>query len=102
MSASQGGVAVFPDGREVAAVFTDQKVYVYSTEGAEPQLFPGLEYGEVPVQWSEDGTALYVLQPTDTPAKIFWVERKTAKRTLWMEISPRPIPPGCSGWPGSA
>lgn len=97
ISASQGGLAVSPDGREAVAVSTaDQKVYVYPLGGGEPELFRGLEYGELPVQWSADGAAIFVLQPVDSPPRVRRVERKTGRRTPWIEITP-PDPAGILG-----
>ncbi len=96
ISAAQGGMAVSPDGGEAAAVSTDRKVYVFPLDGGEPQPYPGLEDGEVPIQWSADGKALFVLQRLDSPARVYHVERRTGRRTLWLELAP-PDPGGMLG-----
>ena len=56
----------------------------------EPNLprFPGLEMGEMPIQWSSDGRALYVLGSGDFTTNIYRIDLSSGRRELRTEIVP--------------
>ncbi len=81
--------AVSPDGQMVAAIGPDLKGYLYPTSGnAEPRLIPGLESGDLPTNWSQDGHGLFVYQTGEVPAKVYRVDLTDGKRTLWKQLVP--------------
>ncbi len=81
--------AVSPDGQMVAAIGPDLKGYLYPTSGnAEPRLIPGLESGDLPTNWSQDGHGLFVYQTGEVPAKVYRVDLADGKRTLWKQLVP--------------
>ena len=42
------------DGRYVAAIGLDQKLWIYPVEAGEPRPVPGVAAGEIPFRWSDD------------------------------------------------
>jgi Tol biopolymer transport system component len=81
--------AVSPDGQTVAAIGPDQKGYLYPTSGkGEPRLISGLESGDLPTSWSQDGHALFVYQTGEVPAKVYRVDLAAGKRSLWKQLVP--------------
>ena len=79
---------ISPDGKSVIARGPDGNVFLYSVSSEEPRPVPGLEAGEIPIQWSPDGRFFYVYRRGDVPARIFRVEFSTGKRDLWKELQP--------------
>jgi WD40 repeat protein len=80
--------AVSPDGETVAGVGPDQKGYIYPLTAGEPKSISGLEPGDLPICWSQDGRALYLYRTGEVPAKISRLELATGKKTLWKQIVP--------------
>ncbi|HSP35368.1 MAG TPA: serine/threonine-protein kinase [Thermoanaerobaculia bacterium] len=81
--------AVSGDGRTVAGMTAEQTIALYAVDGAvAPVAMPGVEKGEVPIEWTPDGSALYVYRPTALPAHVFKVNVTTGARELWKEFSP--------------
>ena len=72
----------------LTAVMPDGNAAIFSIEGGPSRPVRGLETGELPVQWSEDGRALFVLKPEGLPAKLFRLDLETGQRSLWKEIAP--------------
>jgi len=79
---------ISPDGKSVIARGPEGRVFLYDISPSEPRPVPGLEPGEIPVQWSPDGKSIYVYRRGDVPARVFRVERETGKRELWKELQP--------------
>jgi hypothetical protein len=44
--------------------------------------------GEVPIQWSPDGSMLYVHQPSALPARIYRINLASGTRELWKQFTP--------------
>ena len=81
--------AVSPDGQMVAAIGPDLKGYLYpSSARGEPRLIPGLDPGDLPTSWSQDGQSLFVYQTGEVPAKVYRVDLATGKRALWKQLVP--------------
>ncbi|HET6219919.1 MAG TPA: protein kinase, partial [Acidobacteriaceae bacterium] len=90
---SQEGVngtafALSPDAQQIAAIGPDEKGYLYPVAGGDPQPIAGFNQGEQPITWSADGQSLYIYQPGELPARVYRLEMKTGKRTLWKELMP--------------
>ena len=79
---------VSPDGQLVAGVGPDQKGYLYSLAGGDPRPINGLEPGDLPINWNQDGRSLYFYRTGEVPAKVYLLELATAKKTLWKQIVP--------------
>jgi serine/threonine protein kinase len=77
-----------PDGQQVIGVGPDEKAYFYPVAGGEPRAVPGIEPGEQPVQWSDDGKAVYFYRLGDLPAKVYRLELLTGHKALWKELMP--------------
>jgi len=85
--------AISPDGKLIAAVGPDRKVWLYPVEeGADSQPRPaaGLSPGDFPIRWSEDGRFLYVARRGELPyrAQIFRLDLARDRKELWREIGP--------------
>ena len=90
---------VAPDGKRIvvyAPEGSDGRYYLSPINGAESTPIPGMEKGEVPIQWSADGRALYVQGPGDFSTKIYRIDPPTGHRELRQEILPDQIQPH---WP---
>jgi eukaryotic-like serine/threonine-protein kinase len=82
------GITVSPDGKSATAISANGTVSIISLESGQARQIPGLAEGELPVQWSDDGRALYVSRPQGLPAKVFRLDLVTGERSLWKEIAP--------------
>jgi len=82
------------DGRFVCGRPAGDDFYLYPTEPGEVKKVQGLQRGEEPTQWTEDGL-LYV-RGYDEPsgaeglitAKVYRLDPFTGRRELWKEIPP--------------
>jgi dipeptidyl aminopeptidase/acylaminoacyl peptidase len=79
---------VSPDSQHVATIGPDQNGTLYPVAGGEPRPIPGMNPGELPITWNEDGDSLYVYQPGELPARVYRLEVKSGKRTLWKTLMP--------------
>jgi eukaryotic-like serine/threonine-protein kinase len=79
---------ISPDSSMVAAIGPDQKGYLYPVAGGEPIPIVGLNVGEQPINWTEDGHSLYIYQPGELPAQVYRLDVKTGQRTLWKQLLP--------------
>ncbi|HEX9407361.1 MAG TPA: WD40 repeat domain-containing protein, partial [Thermoanaerobaculia bacterium] len=80
--------AVSPDGRFVAGMTKDETVAIYPLQGGDPIAVSGAQKSEVPIQWSADGTSLFVYRPTALPAEVFRINLATGARDLWKQFNP--------------
>jgi eukaryotic-like serine/threonine-protein kinase len=80
--------AISPDGQFVVGIGPDQKGYLYPTAGGEPRLFNGVEPGDLPITWSEDGRSIYLYRTGEVPAKVYRLELASGKKSVWKEIAP--------------
>lgn len=83
---------ISPDGKMVVARDPTQTFRLYPTGGGEPQPVKGLKDEEVPIQWNDSGTKLYVWDRT-FPAHIFLVDVTTGQRQPWTTL----VPPDSAG-----
>ena len=79
--------AISPDSQLIAAIGPDQQGYLYPVNGGEPKPIPGFVTGEQPITFSNDG-GLYVYQPGELPVRVFHIDLKSGRRTLWKQLMP--------------
>ena len=80
--------AVSPDGKLIVGIGPDQKGYFYPSDGSEPRGVNGLEAGDLPINWSQDGRSLYLYRTGEVPAKVYKLELATGKKAVWKQIVP--------------
>ncbi len=78
--------AISPDGKYVAGLDSDQRIWIYPIDGAESRMLAELAPGLVPIRWSADGGTLYVYRPTDVPGRILAYDFKAGRTELVREI----------------
>ena len=66
----------------------DKTYYIQPLHGGEPRPIPGLESGDEPIQWSDDGRAVYVIGPGEFATRIYRVNLATGNRRQVKEIDP--------------
>jgi len=79
---------ISPDSSMVAAIGPDQKGYLYPVAGGDAPPIVGLNAGEQPINWTEDGRSLYIYQPGELPAQVYRLDVKTGQRILWKQLLP--------------
>jgi serine/threonine protein kinase len=62
---------------------------VYPITGGAPHSIPGLEPGFVPLQWSEDNSAVYGYRPGQVPTKVYKVNLVTGQKTFIQDLQPK-------------
>ncbi|HKA36069.1 MAG TPA: protein kinase, partial [Thermoanaerobaculia bacterium] len=82
------GSPISPDGKLVAVLDPDGKVFLAPVEGGNLKPVAGLERGEFPIQWSADGRSLYTHRGGEIPAKVWRFDLATGRRELFKEFSP--------------
>ncbi len=87
---------VSPDGRRAAALDPDGEIVLCGLDGTSMRSLAGAEEGEIPIQWSADGRALYVYRPNRLPVRVFELDVASGRRRLWREI-PISDPNGLDG-----
>ena len=83
-----GTMAVSADGENVALTDQDGHVRLFPVAGGAPKAMSGLADGEYPLQWTSDGTSVFVTRNTSPPWRIERVNLNGGERTLWREFSP--------------
>jgi eukaryotic-like serine/threonine-protein kinase len=83
---------VTPDGKRIALVGPEGQHSLCPVDGngaaSSCRSIPGMEPGDFPVQWSGDGSSLFVRGAEEQPLKLFRVDLKTGRRVRWRELSP--------------
>ena len=81
------GGLVSPDGQEIlannGAVFA-----VYPIAGGAPHPIPGLDPDFLPVQWSEDNSAVYGYLSAEIPMKVYKLNLVTGEKTVVQTLQP--------------
>src|SRR5262249_21057695 len=83
-----GGAGPSPDGTRMAGTGPGRRPLIYSLDGSEPRPIPGLEPGDIPIQWSDDGGTLYVSREGQLPRPIYRYSLSSGKKTPWKEVVP--------------
>jgi hypothetical protein len=74
-----------PDDRELLCTEAGLKWTVFSLERQEARPAPGIQDGELVLDWATDGAA-YVRAATPGPTEVYRVDVRTGRRTLWRRI----------------
>ena len=80
--------AISPDGQLVVGIGPDQKGYFYPTAGGDSRVVSGMEPGDLPISWNQDGRSIYFYRTGEVPAKVYRLELATGKKTIWKQIVP--------------
>jgi eukaryotic-like serine/threonine-protein kinase len=80
--------AISPDGQSVVGTGPDGKGYFYPTAGGEPRIVKGLESGDIPIIWNQDGRSIYLYRTGEVPAKVYQLDLATGKKTVRQQIVP--------------
>ncbi len=83
-----GGAAASPDGKSLALNDAEHRPTIYPVDGGDPRPIPGLDPGDSPIQWSQDGGTLYVTREGEVPRPIYRYSFATGKKTLWKQLIP--------------
>jgi dipeptidyl aminopeptidase/acylaminoacyl peptidase len=79
---------VSPDGLSVVGIGPDQLGYLYAANGGESRPVHGMEVGEQPVAWAEDGRSLFIYRPGELPAKIFRLDLTSGQKSFVRQLMP--------------
>ncbi len=86
---------VSPDGKYLLGLASghgpDGKYYLCPIDGSKPTPVSGLGLGDVPIQWSADGRALYVREDGEFDSGIYRLNLSTGGRELVKKIVPDPV-----------
>ena len=85
-------MAISPDGKQVAFVTPDQKPSLLTLETGEVRPIPGLNGGDAPIAWTNDGR-LFVYRLGEIPATVNRLDVATGRKQLWKQL----VPPDVSG-----
>ena len=66
----------------------DETIALYPIDGGNATAVSGAQKSEVPIQWSADGTSLFVYRPTALPAQVIRINLSTGARDLWKQFMP--------------
>jgi eukaryotic-like serine/threonine-protein kinase len=80
--------AISPNSQLVVGIGPDQKGYFYPSTGGEPRIVNGMEPGDRPISWNQDGSSIYLYRSGEVPAKIYRLELATGKKTVWKQVLP--------------
>ncbi len=80
--------AISPDGQSVVGIGPDQKGYFYPSSGGDPRVVNGMEPGDLPISWNQDGRSIYVYRTGEVPARIYQLDFASGKKTPWKQIVP--------------
>ena len=81
------GGLVSPDGQYMIAN-NGPTAAVYPIAGGAPHSIPGLEPGFIPVQWSEDDSAVYGYRRGQIPTKVYKLNLVTGEKSVIQELHP--------------
>jgi Tol biopolymer transport system component len=85
-----GWNAIGPDEKVVASVNSGTNdVLLYPLDGSAPRPVPGVQPGELPVRFSDDGRYLWVLWRSGLPARVSRIDTNTGYREPWKELAPQ-------------
>jgi hypothetical protein len=95
---------ISPDGRSFLGFRAGQgrqRFRLHPVGGGEDVEVPGVEPGDVPVDWADDGRSLFVASGGGggPSLKVVRLDTRTGARTPWREIRP-PDPVGVAGLEG--
>jgi eukaryotic-like serine/threonine-protein kinase len=80
--------AISPDGQLIVGIGPDQKGYFYPATGGDPRIVNGMEPGDLPINWNQDGRSIFVYRTGEVPAKVYRLELATGKKSVWKQVVP--------------
>ena len=86
------GLKISLDGKTVAAIGSDKKLWLYPASGGTPKLLGNVNADEEVDRWSADGKSLFVTV-YGLPAEVDRIDVRTGTRSLVQRVSP-PDPAG--------
>ncbi|HXI13647.1 MAG TPA: protein kinase [Thermoanaerobaculia bacterium] len=86
-AALSGSFALSHDGTTIVAG-VDQKVLLLSLAGEESRPLPGSRPGDIPIEWTEDNRAVFVLERSHSAVRIMRVDVTSGERSEWVAIRP--------------
>jgi eukaryotic-like serine/threonine-protein kinase len=88
ITAEMTGVGVVsPDGEWVATIGHDGH-FLYPVDGGGRRPFPGPGPDDWPVQWSADGTAVYLRREGELPMPVLRVDVASGRSEVWKRLMP--------------
>jgi hypothetical protein len=82
-----GSFTLSHDGAVIAAG-VDQKIMLFPVDGSEPRVLPGTKVGDLPIEWSDDNTAIFVLERSHGTDRIMRLDVTSGERKEWIDIRP--------------
>jgi hypothetical protein len=80
---------VSPDGEFALALdLSGQSWLVPLRGGGEPRAVAGVERGELPIRWAEDGRSYYLFQERSLPAAVYRFELATGRKEQIRAVAP--------------
>ena len=79
--------AVSPDGRLIAAIGPNDRIYLCSIEGGEQRPLAGSTPGELVAGWHPSGRALFVFTPSQLPITVYQ-QSLAGERQVWRRFAP--------------
>jgi hypothetical protein len=76
-----------PDGKFIATLGPDRRIYLYPLAGGEPTPLPVLSPFDVPLKW-RDERSFYVFRRGEVPARVYLFDIVTGRKDLWKELMP--------------
>ncbi|HEX7139760.1 MAG TPA: protein kinase [Vicinamibacterales bacterium] len=88
---SAGGVgssfALSHDATTIA-MGTDTKVTLLAVDGSGERPLPGSKPGDIPIEWADDNSAIFILERTHSQVRILRLDVTSGERKEWVEIRP--------------
>jgi serine/threonine protein kinase/Tol biopolymer transport system component len=75
------------DGRTIA-VGVDQKLMLLSVSGGDDRVLPGSKPNDIPIEWTDDNSALFVLERIHTAVRVMRIDITSGERREWVTIRP--------------
>jgi serine/threonine protein kinase/Tol biopolymer transport system component len=83
------GMVLSPNGKTIAAVDRYGEYYLCALDHSiDPRPLAGYRDGDIPLQWSADGRALYIREAGNLVLRIHRLDLATGARQLWKELVP--------------
>jgi len=77
---------ISPDGRQIAVLDPEGRLWLYPAESGTPRLVPGFLLGDVLLCWSSDGRSLFLWRNFEAPLWIYRLDLATGERRHLREI----------------
>jgi len=84
----QAGALMAPDGQSLFDV-RNGVCEIRSIDGKSTKTIPGLQNGELPIAWTDDGKHLFTQTPSATGLTIYKVDVDSGARELWQVVKPK-------------